>query len=110
MLAKYFPDTDALLLQFSDREIAETYDLNEDVLVETDKEGRVIAMTIEHAKRQTNVNEFAFQFAYQALRSYRPLRRWRGLPSGSNSMRVMCRGRRRRRDRAGLRPPEACRS
>ena len=61
MQAKYFPDTDTLLLQFSDREIAETHDLNEDVLVETDKEGRVVAMTIEHAKRQTDVNEFSYQ-------------------------------------------------
>jgi uncharacterized protein YuzE len=63
MLAKYFPDTDTLLLQFSDREIVETYDLNENVLVEVDKEGRVVNMTIEHAKQQTNVNEFSYQLA-----------------------------------------------
>lgn len=28
MQAKYFPDTDTLLLQFNDREIAETRDVN----------------------------------------------------------------------------------
>lgn len=61
--AKYFPDTDTLLLQFSDREIVETYDVNEDVLVEVDNERRIVSMTIEHAKRQTNVNEFSYQLA-----------------------------------------------
>jgi uncharacterized protein YuzE len=63
MHTKYFSDTDTLLLQFSDREIIDTYDLNEDVLVEVDKDGRVVTMTIEHAKRQTDVNEFSYQFA-----------------------------------------------
>jgi uncharacterized protein YuzE len=63
MQARYFPDTDTLLLQFSDREIAETRDVNEDVLVEVDKEGRMVNMTIEHAKQQTNVNEFSYQLA-----------------------------------------------
>ena len=63
MLAKYFSDTDTLLLQFNNREIVDTYDLNEDVLVEADKDGIIVNMTIEHAKRQTNVNEFSYQLA-----------------------------------------------
>jgi uncharacterized protein YuzE len=63
MQAKYFPDTDTLLLQFSDRQVAETYDVNEDVLLDVDKDGRVVNMTIEHAKQQTNVNEFSYQLA-----------------------------------------------
>ena len=61
MRVKYFPDTDTLLLQFNDREIVETYNVNEDVLVELDVEGSMVSMTIEHAKRQTNVNEFLYQ-------------------------------------------------
>ena len=63
MLAKYFSDTDTLLLQFSSNEINETYDLNEDVLVEVDKNGHVVSMTIEHAKQQTDVNQFSYQMA-----------------------------------------------
>jgi uncharacterized protein YuzE len=63
MQAKYFPDTDTLLLTFSDNDIVETYDLNEDVLVEVDRDGRVVSMTVEHAKEQTNVNEFSYQLA-----------------------------------------------
>ncbi len=63
MQTKYFPDTDTLLLAFSQNEIVDTYDLNENVLVEVDAQGRVVSMTIEHAKQQTNVNEFTFERA-----------------------------------------------
>jgi uncharacterized protein YuzE len=47
MKAKYFSDTDTLLLEFSDGEISETYDINENVLVEIDKNGRVVSMTVD---------------------------------------------------------------
>jgi uncharacterized protein YuzE len=63
MQAKYFSDTDTLMLTFSKNDITETYDLNEDVLVEVDKDGHVVSMTVEHAKDQTDVNEFSYQFA-----------------------------------------------
>ena len=63
MQAKYFSDMDTLLLQFSKHDITETYDLNEDVLVEVDKDGHVVSMTIEHARQQTDVNEFSYQLA-----------------------------------------------
>lgn len=63
MKVKYFSDTDTLLLDFSDREIVESKDLNEDVLVELDRDGRVVSMTIEHAQKQTNVSEFTYQLA-----------------------------------------------
>ena len=63
MQAKYFSDTDTLMLTFSNHPITETYDLNEDVLVEVDKDGHVVSMTVEHAKKQTDVNEFSYQLA-----------------------------------------------
>jgi len=63
MRVRYFPDTDTLVIIFSDRRIVETRDLNEDVLVEFDKDGHVVSMTIEHAKQQTDVSEFSYQLA-----------------------------------------------
>jgi len=66
MKAKYFQDTDTLLLTFSEQDIVETYDLNEDVLVEIDKNGHVVSMTVEHARQQTDVNEFSYQLAASA--------------------------------------------
>jgi len=63
MKVKYFPDTDTLLVNFSDRKIAETRDLNENVLVELDENGHVVSMTIEHAKQQTDISEFSYQLS-----------------------------------------------
>jgi len=63
MNVRYFPDTDTLLVNFSDREIVETRDLTEDVLIELDEQGRLVSMTIEHAKQQMNVTEFSYQLA-----------------------------------------------
>ena len=63
MNAKYFPDTDTLLVNFSDRKITQTQDLGENVLVELDDQGRLVSMTIEHAKQQMNVTEFSYQLA-----------------------------------------------
>jgi len=63
MNVRYFPDTDTLLVNFSDRKIAETRDLTENVLVELDEQGRLVSMTVEHAKQQMNVTEFTCQLA-----------------------------------------------
>jgi len=63
MNAKYFPDTNTLLVNFSDRKITQTQDLGENVLVELDDQGRLVSMTIEHAKQQMNVTEFSYQLA-----------------------------------------------
>ena len=63
MKVKYFPGTDTLLVSFSDWRVAETRDLNENVLMEFDEDGHVVSMTIEHAKQQTDVSEFTYQLA-----------------------------------------------
>jgi uncharacterized protein YuzE len=60
MKIKYFSDTDTLLVEFSDRAITDTRDLNENTQVEFDKTGRLVSMTIAHAKEQTDLKEFAF--------------------------------------------------
>lgn len=49
MEIKYFPDTDTLLINFTDGEIVETADVNENALIELGKEGELVSMTIEHA-------------------------------------------------------------
>jgi uncharacterized protein YuzE len=61
MEIKYFPDTDTLLINFTNRKIVETRDLNENILIELDKEGNLVSMTIEHAKQQANIGNFSYQ-------------------------------------------------
>jgi uncharacterized protein YuzE len=61
MKVRYFADTDTLLITLSNKRIAETRDLNDNILVELDDDGRLVSMTIEHATQQTDVREFSFQ-------------------------------------------------
>ena len=60
MKITYFEDTDTLLVYFNNNEIVETKDLNENTLIELDKNGKVVSMTIEHAKEQTEISSFTF--------------------------------------------------
>jgi len=60
MKITYFKDTDTLLVNFNNNEITDTKDLNENVLVETDKNGNVVSMTIEHAQQQAEIANFSF--------------------------------------------------
>lgn len=50
MKAKYFPDTDTLYLELRDSRIVETRDLDQDTLLDYDSDGRIVGITIEHAK------------------------------------------------------------
>ena len=61
MQIKYFQDTDTMLINFSDKEIVVTKDLNENVLVELDGKGNVVSMTLEHAKEYTEVFDVSYQ-------------------------------------------------
>ncbi|MFH1052612.1 MAG: DUF2283 domain-containing protein [bacterium] len=61
MQIKYFQDTDTLLVNFNDNEIQETKDINENMLVELDKNGNIVSMTLEHAKNYANINDLSYQ-------------------------------------------------
>jgi uncharacterized protein YuzE len=61
MEVKYFHDTDTLLVNFSKKEIVETRDLNENVLIELDKDGNLVSMTIEHAVKHADITDFSYQ-------------------------------------------------
>ena len=61
METTYFPDTDTLLIDFADREIVETKDVNENILVELDSDGELVSMTIEHANDQMDVDSISLR-------------------------------------------------
>ena len=61
MKIKYFEDTDTALLEFSERPVFETKEINENIYLDLDKDGNLIGMTIEHAMSQANINEVSFQ-------------------------------------------------
>ncbi len=61
MRVKYFADTDTTLLEFSNTPPVETQELNENVYLDLDAQGRVVSITIEHASQSMNVEEFLYQ-------------------------------------------------
>lgn len=60
MRIKYFSDTDTALLEFSDAEIVETKEINENIYIDLDKDGNLVSMTIEHARKQANLSELSY--------------------------------------------------
>lgn len=64
MKIKYFQDTDTLYIEFREAEVAETKDLDENTLLDIDREGSIVGITVEHAKERTDIPRFSFeQFA-----------------------------------------------
>lgn len=59
MKVKYFQDTDTLYIEFSSGQVAETRDLDENSLLELDEQGRVCALTMEHASQRTDIPGFS---------------------------------------------------
>jgi uncharacterized protein YuzE len=61
MKIKYFSDTDTALVEFSGRKVAETKEINENVYIDLDVSGNLVAMTIEHARQQASLPSLSFE-------------------------------------------------
>ena len=61
MKVRYFADTDTLLIEFQDAAVAETRDIDEDMVLDVDADGNVCAITMEHASRTTGTPPFSFE-------------------------------------------------
>ncbi len=61
MRIKYFQDTDTLYIEFRATTVAETKDLDENTLLDLDKDGNICAITVEHAKDRADIPHFSFE-------------------------------------------------
>lgn len=61
MRVKYFEDTDTTLVELSTNPPVETQELNENVYIDLDDEGKVVSITIEHAGQSADMREFLYQ-------------------------------------------------
>ncbi len=61
MKVKYFSDTDTLYIEFRDRDIVESKDLDENTILDLDAEGNVCAITFEHASQRTDVSHLVVE-------------------------------------------------
>jgi len=55
MKIQYFRDTDTLYIEFNGQDIAETRDLDDNTMLELDVEGKVCALTLEHASSRAGL-------------------------------------------------------
>ncbi len=61
MKIRYFESTDTLYIELYPAEVDETRDLNENTLLDLDGDGRLCAITIEHARECMTIPGFSFE-------------------------------------------------
>jgi uncharacterized protein YuzE len=61
MKIKYFEDTDTLYIEFRERDVADTRDLDENTTMDVDADGNVLAITFEHASTRTDVRHLTLE-------------------------------------------------
>lgn len=61
MKIKYFQDTDTLYIEFRPAQVAETKDLDENTLVDVDRDGNICGITIEHASERAEIPKFSYE-------------------------------------------------
>ncbi|OAI04258.1 DUF2283 domain-containing protein [Methylomonas methanica] len=61
MKIKWFEDTDTLYIEFSNAEIMETRDYDNNTLFDIDAAGQVCGITVEHAKQGVDLPQFSYE-------------------------------------------------
>jgi len=61
MKVKYFQATDALYIEFRQDEVFESRDLDENTVLDLDRNGNICAITIEHARERTQIPSFSYE-------------------------------------------------
>ena len=61
MKIQYFQDTDTLYIEFKTAEVAESKDLDENTVLDTDQNGNICGITIEHASQRADIPSFSYE-------------------------------------------------
>jgi uncharacterized protein YuzE len=61
MKIQYFEQTDTLYIEFRHTEIAESCDYDDNTLLDIDAEGNICGMTLEHARKRTDIPSFSYE-------------------------------------------------
>lgn len=59
MKIQYFEGTDTLYIELRPAEVVETKDLDENTLLDLDRDGKVYSITIEHARDRAELPKFS---------------------------------------------------
>ncbi|MEI8185401.1 MAG: DUF2283 domain-containing protein [Chlorobiaceae bacterium] len=57
MKINYYPDTDSLYIEFSEKESAESIEISEGVVLDYDDKGVLVGMDIDNAGKKVNLKE-----------------------------------------------------
>lgn len=60
MKVSYFEDSDTLYLELRGVQIAESRDFDENTVIDLDADGRICAITFEHASERTDLEHVQF--------------------------------------------------
>ena len=61
MKISFTKNTDTLYIEFKPAEVSETRDLDEDTVLDLDRDGNLCAITVEHASKRTDIPHFSFE-------------------------------------------------
>lgn len=61
MKIRYFVDTDTALIDFTNKSVAETKEIGENIYIDIDGDGNLVSMTIEHAKQTGALEELVYR-------------------------------------------------
>lgn len=61
MKISYFEDTDTLYIAFCDDSIVESHDFDENTILDLDAQGKVCAITFEHASQRTDLSHLVVE-------------------------------------------------
>jgi len=57
MKINYYPETDSLYIEFSEKDSTESVEISEGVIIDYDKEGALVGIDIDNAKNKINLKE-----------------------------------------------------
>jgi uncharacterized protein YuzE len=61
MKIQYFKSTDTLYIEFRQVDVVESREFDEDVIIDVDADGNIVAMTVEHARKRTDAPNLTFE-------------------------------------------------
>ena len=61
MKVRYFAETDTLLIEFSDKSVVETRDLDENTILDVDAQGNILSISVEHATSRAGAPHFSYE-------------------------------------------------
>ncbi len=57
MKINYYPDTDSLYIEFTEKKSSESIEISEGIVLDYDREGILVGMDIDNAEKKVNLKE-----------------------------------------------------